>query len=176
MVPQAGTTIRFPMLTTPVAASTRNCASELEKPRTLLEERIGLEYTGLSNIPELINSAKAKFVFVCLYFAFCWTTCLQDNSAKAEVFVCSSFASNWLIHYAIGVRSMGSDFLKAQRMSVRLVASWRKYFCVIIRDNVWSVCRIHDLLAWAFKIHLPYLVTVPYAFDNLWNYFIEVAC
>ncbi|KAJ0038998.1 hypothetical protein Pint_24077 [Pistacia integerrima] len=60
-VPQAGTTVRSPTLSTPdVAASTGTHGSELETPRTLLEERIGLEYTGLSDIPELINSAEAE--------------------------------------------------------------------------------------------------------------------
>ncbi|XP_044488773.1 sister chromatid cohesion 1 protein 3 [Mangifera indica] len=60
-VSQAGTTVRSPTLPTPdVAALTGTRGSELETPTTLIEEGIGLEYTGLSDIPELVNTAEAE--------------------------------------------------------------------------------------------------------------------
>lgn len=52
-------TIETELLPTPdLAASTGTRRSELETPMTFLEERLGLENTALSDIPDLMNSAE----------------------------------------------------------------------------------------------------------------------
>lgn len=65
-----GTTFGSAALPTPdVAASTGSHGLELETPRTLSEERLDVQSTGLSNIPELINSAEAEVsVFIQSFF------------------------------------------------------------------------------------------------------------
>lgn len=79
-VSQAGTTVRSPTLPTPdVAALTGTRGSELETPTTLIEEGIGLEYTGLSDIPELVNTAEAEVSFCVFIQSFLRSTFLQDN-------------------------------------------------------------------------------------------------
>ncbi|KAM3686246.1 hypothetical protein ACJW31_11G183600 [Castanea mollissima] len=52
-------TIETELMPTPdLAASTGTRRSELETPMTFLEERLGLENTALSDIPDLMNSAE----------------------------------------------------------------------------------------------------------------------
>ncbi|KAK9272810.1 hypothetical protein L1049_003188 [Liquidambar formosana] len=55
---QGGTTIGIDVLPTPdLGASTEPLGSDMETPMTFLEERLGGGNTGLSDIPELMNSA-----------------------------------------------------------------------------------------------------------------------
>ncbi|KAL5760533.1 hypothetical protein ACOSP7_019040 [Xanthoceras sorbifolium] len=63
-VPRTGTTVGTDVLPTPdVAAFTGTHGSEFETPMTLLEEQLGQEYTGLSDIPELANSVEAEELY-----------------------------------------------------------------------------------------------------------------
>ncbi|CAL5331359.1 unnamed protein product [Camellia sinensis] len=58
--PQLGTTVGIGVQPTPeLAASTGALGSELETPMTFLGERLGFENAGLSDIPEVMNSAEA---------------------------------------------------------------------------------------------------------------------
>ncbi|KAI8024243.1 Sister chromatid cohesion 1 protein 3 [Camellia lanceoleosa] len=58
--PQLGTTVGIGVQPTPdLAASTGALGSELETLMTFLGERLGFENTGLSDIPEVMNSAEA---------------------------------------------------------------------------------------------------------------------
>ncbi|KAI8025292.1 Sister chromatid cohesion 1 protein 3 [Camellia lanceoleosa] len=58
--PQLVTTVGTGVQPTPdLAASTGALGSELETPMTFLGERLGFENTGLSDIPEVMNSAEA---------------------------------------------------------------------------------------------------------------------
>ncbi|KAK9288665.1 hypothetical protein L1049_017126 [Liquidambar formosana] len=55
---QGGTTIGTVVLPTPaLGASTEPLGSDMEKPMTFLEERLGVGNTGLSDIHEMMNSA-----------------------------------------------------------------------------------------------------------------------
>ncbi|XP_038704078.1 sister chromatid cohesion 1 protein 3-like [Tripterygium wilfordii] len=63
-MPLAETIPRSGMPPTPsVAASTGNYGSEPETPRTFVVEGLGVESTGLSDIPETMNSAEANELY-----------------------------------------------------------------------------------------------------------------
>ncbi|KAI8012828.1 hypothetical protein LOK49_LG05G00404 [Camellia lanceoleosa] len=65
--PQLGTTVGTGVQPTPdLAASTGALGSELETPMTFLGERLGFENIGLSDIPEVMNSAEADVSSLCL--------------------------------------------------------------------------------------------------------------
>ncbi|OAY54709.1 sister chromatid cohesion 1 protein 3 isoform X2 [Manihot esculenta] len=63
-LPWAGTNTGTEVLPTPdIAASTGTYTTELETPRTFLEEQFDMGHTGLSNIPESMNTAQTEDLY-----------------------------------------------------------------------------------------------------------------
>lgn len=70
-LPWAGTNTGTEVLPTPdIAASTGTYTTELETPRTFLEEQFDMGHTGLSNIPESMNTAQTEVMPLLLFVYF----------------------------------------------------------------------------------------------------------
>ena len=88
-------TMETELLATPdLAASTGTRRSELETPMTFLEERLGLENTALSDIPDLMNSAELDvsprascYLFIYYIYIYLWKSCYLINILAFKLIV-----------------------------------------------------------------------------------------
>ncbi|KAK9285413.1 hypothetical protein L1049_020142 [Liquidambar formosana] len=95
---QGGTTIGTAVLPTPaLGASTEPLGSDMEKPMTFLEERLGVGNTGLSDIHEMMNSAGTE----------------ELNFLEADNNTPTDMKENFLGHPEVGLRLLSRLVLKS---------------------------------------------------------------